>query len=145
MSITAEEGYATLVNALAILPGVTRWEKKRFGSPGLTIHGKGFAMLVKGRLAVKLPKARVDELIEGRIGESFELGQKRMKEWITLDPTSHLLTRGSIPGRKPRSLWRLLPRLMMEGASPRYDSPTPPHSTGRLLTSDFSQARATDL
>jgi hypothetical protein len=31
------------------------------------------------------------------------------------------------------------------GVSPRYDSPTPPHSTGLLLTSDFSQARATDL
>lgn len=88
MSSTAEEGYATLVNALGNLPGVSQWEKQRFGSSGLTLHGKTFAMLVKGRLAIKLPKARVDELIERGVGERFALGHKRMKEWMTLDPTS---------------------------------------------------------
>src|SRR5258708_18175219 len=29
-----------------------------------------------------------------------------------------------------------------DGGGQPYDSPTPPYSTGRLLTSDFSQARA---
>jgi hypothetical protein len=87
--VTAEECYATLVRALGSLPGVAPWEKKRFGASGLTIYGKSFAMLLKkGKLAVKLPQARVNALIERRVGERFELGQKRMKEWLTLEPTS---------------------------------------------------------
>jgi TfoX/Sxy family transcriptional regulator of competence genes len=86
--ITAEECYATIVEALGSLPDVTQWEKKRFGSTGLSIRGKIFAMLLKDKLVVKLPKARVTELIERRVGERFELGQKRMKEWVTLEPTS---------------------------------------------------------
>ncbi len=45
-------------------------------------------MLLKGKLVVKLPKARVDLLIERHVGERFELGQKRMNEWVTVEPTS---------------------------------------------------------
>ena len=86
--ITPEECYAALVNALESLPGVAQWEKQRFGSPGLTLHGKTFAMLVKGRLAIKLPKARVDALVAEGAGERFALGRKRMKEWVTLEPGS---------------------------------------------------------
>ena len=57
-----------------------------FGSgPGLRIGGKIFAMLVGGRLAVKLPSERVDELVEHGVGVRLETGRARpMKEWITV-------------------------------------------------------------
>jgi hypothetical protein len=46
--IVAEESYATLVEALLGTPGVTIGlpGKKGFGSSGLVINGKIFAMLV---------------------------------------------------------------------------------------------------
>jgi TfoX/Sxy family transcriptional regulator of competence genes len=87
-TIVVKDLYATLVQEFGILPGVTQWEKKRFGSLGLSIHGKIFVMLLKNKLVVKRPKARVDALIERRVGERFELGQKRMKEWVALSLTS---------------------------------------------------------
>jgi hypothetical protein len=87
-TIAVEECSATIVKALGSLPDVTQWEKKRFGSAGLSISGKIFAMRVHGKLVIKLPKARVDVLIERRVGERFVLGQKRMKEWVVLEPIS---------------------------------------------------------
>lgn len=87
--ITAKACYATLVRELSSLPKVTPWEMKRFGASGLMIHDKSFAMLLNtGKLAIKLPQARVNALVERRVGERFELGRKRMKEWLTLEPTS---------------------------------------------------------
>ncbi len=41
---------------------------RRFGSDGLQVDGKLFAMLVGGALVVKLPRARVDALIAERKG-----------------------------------------------------------------------------
>jgi TfoX/Sxy family transcriptional regulator of competence genes len=86
LSTTAagEECYAAIVKALGNLPHVTQWEKKTFGSVGLSIGEKIFAMRVRGQLVIKLRSARVDELIERGVGKRFELGQKRMKEWIAL-------------------------------------------------------------
>jgi TfoX/Sxy family transcriptional regulator of competence genes len=37
--------------------------KKIFGSTGLSIGGKVFALLVKGKLVVKLPRERVETII----------------------------------------------------------------------------------
>jgi hypothetical protein len=46
-------------------------------------------MLVKGKLVVKLPKARVDALIAAGDGERFDPGHGRlMKEWVAVEPTS---------------------------------------------------------
>lgn len=57
---------------------------RMFGAPGLKTEGKVFAMLVKGRLVVKLPKARVDELVAKGRGEYFDPGHGRlMKEWLS--------------------------------------------------------------
>jgi hypothetical protein len=40
-------------------------------------------MLVNDELVVKLPKDRVDELVEGGVGRRFEPGTGRvMKEWL---------------------------------------------------------------
>ncbi len=58
---------------------------KMFGSVGLKVNGKVFAMVVKGRLVVKLPKERVDELVASGNGEYFDPGHgKLMREWIAI-------------------------------------------------------------
>ena len=57
---------------------------KMFSSVGLNVNGKIFAMVVRGHLVVKLPKARVDELVDRGEGQRFEPGHGRvMKEWLT--------------------------------------------------------------
>jgi hypothetical protein len=63
---------------------------KRFGSAGeLKINNKIFATLSKGKLVIKLPQQRVDELIASGKGQRFNPGHGRlMKEWLTLEPTS---------------------------------------------------------
>lgn len=58
-------------------------------SEGLRISNKIYAMLVHGELVVRIPKARVDELIEAGIGRRFEPSPGRvMKEWLSLPPTA---------------------------------------------------------
>jgi len=52
----------------------------------LNVSGKIFAMQVKGKLVVKLPKQRVDELFVKGKGEYFDPGHGRlMKEWASVD------------------------------------------------------------
>ena len=93
--ITPEERFATLVEGLRSLPGVTppshgTQSKKGFGSSELKIHNKIFAMLVKGKLVVKLPKSRVDALVASGDGERFDPRHdgRLMKEWVSLASTS---------------------------------------------------------
>lgn len=58
---------------------------RKFGSNALKRDGKIFAMLSKGHLVVKLAKSRVDELVEKRLGESFDPGHGRlMKQWVMI-------------------------------------------------------------
>lgn len=60
-----------------------------FGSTGLKVNGKLFALLSDrtGQFVAKLPKARVDELVRAGTGERFDPGHGRlMKEWIALLP-----------------------------------------------------------
>ncbi len=43
---------------------------------------------VKGELVIKLPGARVDELIEAGLGRRFDPGHGRlMREWVSLTPS----------------------------------------------------------
>jgi len=87
-SITPEERYTTIVEALLSDSDVT--QSKMFGSSGLSIGGKVFAMLVKGKLVVKLPKPRVDALVASGDGERFDPRHdgRLMKEWLSVEPTS---------------------------------------------------------
>jgi TfoX/Sxy family transcriptional regulator of competence genes len=58
-----------------------------FASDGLKVRDKIFAMLVRGNLVVKLPKARVDALIAESKGARFDPGHGRlMKEWVVIAP-----------------------------------------------------------
>ncbi|HEX4355221.1 MAG TPA: hypothetical protein VHZ95_19955, partial [Polyangiales bacterium] len=43
--------------------------RRIFGSNGLKVNGKLFALSVKGALVLKLPQARVDALIAAKQGE----------------------------------------------------------------------------
>ena len=92
--ITPEERFASIVEALLSNPDVTPpsygpQSKKGFGSSGLKIQNKIFAMLVKGKLVVKLPKPRVDAHIASGKGERFvpRHDGRLMKEWVTVEPT----------------------------------------------------------
>jgi len=59
--------------------------RRAFGATSLKTGGRIFAMLVEGRLVVKLPAPRVDELIAAGAGERFDPGHGRlMKEWLAL-------------------------------------------------------------
>lgn len=90
-SITLEERFAMVVEELLGNPGVTPpSNKKGFGESALKVHNKIFAMLVRGKLVVKLPKLRVDALIASGNGERFDPRQdgRLMKEWVSLEPAS---------------------------------------------------------
>ena len=93
--ISPEERFATIVEALLSHPDVTPpsdepQSKKGFGSSALRIHNKIFAMLVRDRLVVKLPRPRVDALIASGDGERFDPRHdgRLMIEWLSLEPTS---------------------------------------------------------
>lgn len=59
--------------------------ERAFGATSLKTDGKIFAMLVKDRLVVKLPAARVTALVKSGAGERFDPGHGRIqKEWLAL-------------------------------------------------------------
>ena len=82
-----ETRYATLVALLAGEGGVTHYGSARsFGAGALKTNGKIFAMLVGGALVLKLPKKRVDALVDAGKGTRFDANKGTpMKEWIVLD------------------------------------------------------------
>lgn len=62
---------------------------KMFGSPGIKVDGKVFAMLVKDKLVVKLSKDRVNETVTRGKGDYFDPGHgKLMKQWLSIN-TEH--------------------------------------------------------
>ena len=60
---------------------------KGFGSTGLKVNGKLFAFVSsKGQFVVKMPKARVEELVADGKAEPFDPGHgRKMKEWAAID------------------------------------------------------------
>ncbi len=90
--MTPEERFDALISALLGTAGVMPPRSGGgFGSHALRHHNKIFAMLVRGRLVVKLPKQRVDELVAVGEGIRFDANKGTpMKEWLSLDPASEL-------------------------------------------------------
>jgi hypothetical protein len=84
------ERYLDLVDDLMGIEGVTPPPGGRgFGRGSLRYHGKIFAMLVRGRLVLKLPAARVTALIAAGDGVAFDANKGTpMREWLSLDPAS---------------------------------------------------------
>ena len=86
-NLTDDPRFAPVVAAVAGKGGVTRESRRGFGSGALKVNGKIFAMMTPAAaFVVKIPKARVDELVNQGVGERFEPGPGRiMKEWLGLD------------------------------------------------------------
>jgi hypothetical protein len=82
--------FEQLVDGFARRPGVSGpgGDPRRFGSSALRINGSIFAMLTRNELVLKLPRARVAELISEGAGRPFDAGKGTpMKEWVVLaDP-----------------------------------------------------------
>lgn len=83
-----EEGRAIDPRFSSVVDAFTKKRDVAFGklmaSVGLKVNGKIFAMLVRGRLVVKLPKQRVSELVQAGKGGYFEPRRdgRLMKEWL---------------------------------------------------------------
>jgi len=88
--IEPEDRYADLVEEFAGVPGVDPPVGGRgFGRSALRFHRKIFVMFVRGRLVLKLPAARVEELVTRGAGVRFDANKGTpMKEWLSLDPRS---------------------------------------------------------
>jgi hypothetical protein len=78
-----EEAFDAVAEALLAEPG-TR-EGTGFGTnPGITVEGKIAAMLVGGRLVVKLPAQRCREVIDGGDAAFLQMGRRTMREWVAV-------------------------------------------------------------
>jgi len=57
-------------------------QTKMFGSVGLKVNGKVFAIFYKGKFVAKLPRERIDTIVALGQGEHFDPGPGRpSKEW----------------------------------------------------------------
>lgn len=83
----ADRAFAAVAEAFTKRPGVTTG--RMFGSDGLKVDGKVFAMVVRGQLVVKLPAERVESLVASGEGDYFDPGHgRRMKEWVAITPST---------------------------------------------------------
>ena len=81
--------YEELIDQLMGEPGVTPPHGRGFGRSAVRFNGKIFAMFVRGRLVLKLPEDRVDDMTAGGHGIRFDANKGTpMREWLSLDPAS---------------------------------------------------------
>jgi hypothetical protein len=90
--IEAEVRYQDLIDELLGRAGVTPPPGgSGFGRGAIRFQKKIFVMFVRGRLLLKLPAARVDELVAADEGVRFDANKGTpMREWFSLDPESGL-------------------------------------------------------
>jgi hypothetical protein len=76
--------FAKIASAFAGDDKITFGEGKGFGANALKVRGKIFAMISsKDVLVLKLPKARVDQLVKDGLGDYFDPGHgRKMKQWL---------------------------------------------------------------
>lgn len=85
---TPDEVPASFAPVVAAFAGDREVRRGRMFSSNsvLNVKGKIFAMQVRGKLVVKLPKHRVDELVANGSGQYFDPGHGRlMKQWAVVD------------------------------------------------------------
>ncbi|WP_132991629.1 hypothetical protein [Gordonia zhaorongruii] len=59
-----------------------------FGVEGVRIRGKVFAFVsYDGTVVVKLPSARIDDLVDDGVGERMVMSGRAMREWMHADQT----------------------------------------------------------
>ena len=81
----ARAAFDAIANELLTEPGID--EGTGFGTnPGLRVGGHIFAMVVRGELVFKLPAERCAALVAAGGARTFEVGRRRMREWVALDP-----------------------------------------------------------
>jgi hypothetical protein len=87
-----EDRFDELVGELLSIDGVSPAAGgRRLGSPAVRYQGRIIAMLTHGRLTVKLPRRRVDELVADGTGTRFDPGTGTpMREWFVLADHSRL-------------------------------------------------------
>jgi len=80
-----DPAFLPIVQAFAGDRDVSR--QRRFSTSSvLSVKGKIFAMLVRGRFVAKLPRDRVDDIVAAGFGAHFDPGHGRlMKEWVSVD------------------------------------------------------------
>lgn len=80
---SSEKTFERIATRLMSVPGVSAGTM--FGASAFKVRGKVFAMVVKGRLVVKLPSERVTHLVSAGSGQLFDPGHGRlMKEWVAI-------------------------------------------------------------
>ena len=96
MARTPEQLWAPIAKDQLATRGVT--SGTGFGTnEGLRVSGKIFAMLVRGELVVKLPKDRVDALVETGAARRFDAGKGRpMKEWASVPASASRRWKGLV-------------------------------------------------
>lgn len=82
----AEERLSAIAEAFAGLPGVVPPTSgpRHFGTATLRVDGRIAAMTPHEHLVVKLPAARVAELVASGEGEPFPSGRPPMREWVAV-------------------------------------------------------------
>ena len=108
--------YQDLIDELLGCDGVTPPPGgSGFGRGAVRFQNKIFAMFVRGRLVLKLPAERIDELVAAGDGVRFDANKGTpMREWLALDADSELpwlelahealdFARSAPPARSPRS------------------------------------------
>lgn len=75
---------ATLAEPYLTLPDVD-WGRM-FSTVGLCVRGKVFALINRaGRLMVKIPESRADELVADGSVQRMVMGGRERREWVELD------------------------------------------------------------
>ena len=86
-AVEVPPSFAPVMAAFSKDPRVSCEKGWRSRNVILKVNGKIFALLSKGKLFAKLPKTRVNELVNQRAGHRFEpRGDGRlMKEWVIVN------------------------------------------------------------